>query len=245
MRILPVLDLMGGHVVRGVAGRRSEYRPLVSRLCASSDPVAVALALRDHLGLAELYVADLDAIQCATPAWSIYAALQAAGFRLWLDAGIRTVEDAVAISRAGILHIVAGLETLADRETLGRLCNQLGSDQVVFSLDLRDGQPIASSAAWRNADAFAIAQTAVAYGVRRMIVLDLVRVGLAEGLGTEALCQRLIATFPDLKVLTGGGVRDVGDLHRLHQAGVAGVLVASALHDGRLTCEDLRQVTDS
>ena len=35
MRIIPVLDLMNGVAVRAVGGRRSEYRPLVSRLCAT------------------------------------------------------------------------------------------------------------------------------------------------------------------------------------------------------------------
>src|SRR5947209_19648396 len=62
MQIIPVLDLMGGRVVRGVAGRRSEYRALTSALTASSKPLDVARAFRLHFGLATLYVADLDAI---------------------------------------------------------------------------------------------------------------------------------------------------------------------------------------
>jgi hypothetical protein len=44
MRILPVLDLMNGVVVRGVGGRRSEYRPVASRLAVSADPADVAAA---------------------------------------------------------------------------------------------------------------------------------------------------------------------------------------------------------
>src|SRR5437660_464634 len=32
MRVLPVLDLLGGQVVRGVGGQRHQYRPVVSRL---------------------------------------------------------------------------------------------------------------------------------------------------------------------------------------------------------------------
>ena len=68
MRILPVIDLKGGLVVRGVAGRRQEYRPVVSRLTPSSRPIDVAGAFRDHLGLDHLYLADLDAIAGAAPA---------------------------------------------------------------------------------------------------------------------------------------------------------------------------------
>ena len=68
MRVVAVLDLMGGKVVRGVGGRRSEYRPVVSRLTTSCDPVAVAEAFRQQLGIDELYLADLDAIAGARPA---------------------------------------------------------------------------------------------------------------------------------------------------------------------------------
>ena len=43
-----------------------------------------------------------------------------------------------------------------------------------------------------------------------------------------------------MEVFAGGGVRDLADLGRLRQCGVAGVLVASALHDGRLRPEQLQ-----
>jgi phosphoribosylformimino-5-aminoimidazole carboxamide ribotide isomerase len=52
------------------------------------------------------------------------------------------------------------------------------------------------------------------------------------------LCARLTAVHPDLELIAGGGVRDPGDLHRLRDCGVGMVLIASALHDGRLTRTD-------
>jgi len=44
MRIIPVIDLMHGQVVRGIAGQRHTYQPIQSRLVASADPMAVARA---------------------------------------------------------------------------------------------------------------------------------------------------------------------------------------------------------
>src|SRR5947209_5499838 len=112
MKILPVIDLAGGTVVRAVAGRRSEYRPLVSRLTTSVDPLDVAAALRDHFGWAEFYLADLDAIQGGEPSVRVSEQLHAAGFRLWLDAGVRDVGDAERWAVAGVEQIVVGLETV-------------------------------------------------------------------------------------------------------------------------------------
>src|SRR5438128_4087097 len=101
MRVIPVLDLLGGQVVRGVAGRRHEYRPVVSRLTPSAQPLDVARAFRAAFGLTELYLADLDAIAGAAPALPTYVTLQSAGFRLLVDAGVRAAADAGPLAEAG------------------------------------------------------------------------------------------------------------------------------------------------
>jgi phosphoribosylformimino-5-aminoimidazole carboxamide ribotide isomerase len=239
MLILPVLDLQGGVVVRGVAGRRDEYRPVVSRLTTSARPLDVAQAFADHFGLLELYLADLDAIAGAAPALDLYALLRGHGFRLWVDAGVRDRPGVEPLTAAGVERIVAGLETLAGPDALLRLCETLGSERIIFSLDLKEGRPLGAWAAWGAEDAWGVAGRALACGVRRLIVLDLARVGVSAGTGTEGLCARLAAAYPDREVIAGGGVRDAADLVRLRQCGVRGVLVASALHDGRLTRDDL------
>jgi phosphoribosylformimino-5-aminoimidazole carboxamide ribotide isomerase len=230
MRILPVLDLLNGVVVRGVAGRRSEYRPVVSRLAASADPVAVAEAFRTHLGLSELYLADLDAIAGIPPALPTYRALRRLGFRLWVDAGVvgRERADILAAEDVGL---VAGLETVASPDALADILRAHGG-RTVFSLDLRGGVPIGDRTAWDGADAWEIAGRAVRLGARRLLVLDLARVGVGAGTGTETLCARLVSTYHELEVWAGGGVRNAEDLRRLGSAGARAALVASALHDG-------------
>ncbi|HYT92444.1 MAG TPA: HisA/HisF-related TIM barrel protein [Gemmataceae bacterium] len=238
MRIVPVLDVMNGQVVRGVGGRRAEYRPIVSRLTDSAAPLAVARAFRERFGLTHFYLADLDAIAGAAPTLPTYADLHADGFSLWVDAGIRRATDAVPLARAGIDGIVAGLETLGGPQILRELCEMEKSSNILFSLDLKGGAPLASGSAW-PADPWAIATEAIACGVRRLIVLDLARVGVAAGTGTEELCGRLATTYPSVEVIAGGGIRDFADLQRLRSYGVGAALVASALHDGRLTRTDL------
>jgi phosphoribosylformimino-5-aminoimidazole carboxamide ribotide isomerase len=45
VRVIPVLDLMGGEVVRAQRGERASYRPIVTPLAGGSDPVDIARAL--------------------------------------------------------------------------------------------------------------------------------------------------------------------------------------------------------
>src|SRR5881628_3215662 len=118
MRIIPVLDVKSGVTVRAVAGRRAEYRPLVSRLTSSTDPRDVADAFRRHFDLTELYLADLDAIAGAEPAWPLFADLCDRGFRVWVDAGVRTVADAIRLATADVEIVVVGLETVRGPDDL-------------------------------------------------------------------------------------------------------------------------------
>ncbi len=92
MRVVPVIDLMQGRVVRGIAGRRAEYQAVTSTIAADAQPVTVARALVERLGLDRAYVADLDAIAGAAPSWEIYRELVACGLKLWIDAGIANQE---------------------------------------------------------------------------------------------------------------------------------------------------------
>jgi phosphoribosylformimino-5-aminoimidazole carboxamide ribotide isomerase len=242
MQVIPVLDIRGGLVVRGIAGRRHEYRPVVSPLSATARPRDVALAFRQHFGVSEIYLADLDAIGGAPPALAIYGELMALGFRLLVDAGLRDVAGAGPLADGGVHGIVTGLETLDGPDALDRLCWAYGGDRIVFSLDLKDGQPLGNATDWGAQTPRAIAERAIRCGVRRMIVLDLARVGMSSGTGTEELCTQLATGFPDVVVIAGGGIRGVEDLRRFQQAGVQGALVASALHDGRLTRAELESL---
>ena len=238
MQVIPVLDLMEGLVVRGVGGRRHEYRPIESLLAADARPRTVARALV-AIGFRASYVADLDAIGGKEPAWAIYRELLEAGLEPWIDAGVSNVEQAGALSRfevAGrrLTAIVAGLESLPDPDTLAELLAVVGPERLIFSLDLKSGRPLTEAPAWQNLTPAQIAVVALRLGVRRMIVLDLAAVGMGHGVGTESFCRDLRCLDPRLQIIAGGGVRGAADLRSLAQAGCNAALVASALHDGRL-----------
>jgi phosphoribosylformimino-5-aminoimidazole carboxamide ribotide isomerase len=234
--IIPVLDLMGGQIVRAVGGRRREYRPVETALCAGAEPVAVARAFAEKLGLTQLYLADLDAIEGGEPDWETYRALLALGVRLWIDAGLSTTRRAGAMAElpAEVTGVVAGLESLPKPAMLAEMLAVVGPERLIFSLDLKAGKPLARCARWRDFTPLQIAEHALAAGVRRVILLDLARVGNAAGAGTEALCQAVRARAPHIELVAGGGVRDRCDLERLAAADCDAALVASALHRGQL-----------
>ena len=246
MRIVPVLDLLNGKVVRGVAGNRAAYAPIQSQLCTGASPASVAGAFAS-LHFKECYVADLDAIAGSAPDVDNYRAIVAAGLdRLWVDAGIREAFQALALDQWGSgqqrLHrIIIGSESLDSPHHLTELVNHLGPERLVFSLDLQAGRPLLFADEWRSAPAIQIVKNVLRLGVRRLIVLDLASVGVSAGISTEGLCREIRQADADVELIAGGGVRGIDDLRRLEDCGCDAALVASAIHDGKISADQLRE----
>lgn len=239
LRIIPVIDLRNGRAVHARGGRRDEYGPLRSRLC-DDDPVALARAYRDDLGCGEVYVADLDAIEGRPPDLGVLRALAALGLGLWVDAGVRGAEQFRALRGAGVDSIVLATETLPGPETLRRLGRYFGPLRIVFGLDLRAGVPLLDAAAgWWSSEPFDLLVEAWDCGARRFLVLDLAHVGSGAGFGGLTAAADFRASRRGAEVAVGGGVAGPADLEHARRAGIDAVLVASALHDGRLTRADL------
>lgn len=246
-RLVPVIDVQEGRGVRAVAGQRDRYSPVRSRLTASDDPVELARAVLAATGAAELYVADLDALgstgsggDSAVPGVSpaVVRLLEQVSCPVWLDAGLGFRRPPAACPDRPHLRPVVGLETATDPAVLAEALARFGPERVAVSLDLMAGRLLGEWRRWGaedDRDAPAVVRTAVAAGVRTVLVLDLARVGTGRGPGTEDLLRAIRSEYPQLVLLAGGGVRSWDDIDRLGAAGADGVLVASALHDGTLT----------
>jgi phosphoribosylformimino-5-aminoimidazole carboxamide ribotide isomerase len=236
VRVIGVIDLRAGMAVHARGGDRDGYEPVQSRLVSpdqAGDAAALARAYRDRAKVAEIYVADLDAITGATAVPQDLSSILSAGLPVMVDAGAATVPAAQRVLDLGATRVIVGLETLTSFSDLGAIVRATGAADVVFSLDLRDGRPVTRAGATFGRDApLVVAQRATSAGVRSILVLDLGRVGRSYGPDLPLL-QCIHDALPDIELLAGGGVRDAADLVGLSRAGVAGVLAATALHEGR------------
>jgi phosphoribosylformimino-5-aminoimidazole carboxamide ribotide isomerase len=256
MRVVGVLDLLNGRAVHGRAGRRDEYGPVRSVAGVSiepGDPLALARIYLDRFRLTELYAADLDAIRGTAAQEAVVAQVASLGAALWLDAGITSVARARRAVGLGAAQVVIGLETLSSYEALADIAAAVGAERVAFSLDLRDGEPLVGAGRIGGQDRShaiapgppeAIAARAVEAGAASVIVIDLARVGTGTGLDL-AMVRRVRAAAPHVTLFAGGGVRGADDLARLADVGCDGALVASALHNGRLSADEVATVSSN
>jgi phosphoribosylformimino-5-aminoimidazole carboxamide ribotide isomerase len=216
MRLIGVIDLAGGRAVHARGGRRDAYAPVRSALLGpgeEGDPVALARAYVRY-PVAEIYVADLDAIAGA-PLSPTIGHLAALGAPLWVDAGRVT-----PTTQPGIRGVI-GLETMESWADVSG---------AAFSLDLRGGTPVMREDAGLRPEE--LARRAVSEGATAIILLDLARVGSMAGLDWVTV-EEVRASTLGVELVVGGGVRDKNDIVRLTELGCDGVLVATALHESR------------
>lgn len=229
MRCIAVIDVLGGQVVHAVRGDRANYTAIRSTLCATAAPLAVAAALRDVLGIAAFYVADLDAIQRRGSSRDIIAALVAAhrDCEWWIDADFGSPARLERYLEAPNVRAVIGSESLRDASDFAAVRAALPRpEEVVLSLDHRAGLGMGPPALHASPTLWPAT----------VIAMNLDRVGAGDG-PDLALVARLRESAR--RVVAAGGVRDARDLAALRAAGVSDVLLATALHDGRLGRADL------
>lgn len=224
MDLVPVIDLKGGLVVHARRGDRANYRPIETRLSPTAAPLDVARGLTALYPFRRLYIADLDAIAGQGDNRAAVQAIARAfpALELWVDRGIATPDAVRAWLALGLGPAVLGSESAPDLATL-RLALAAAGGRAVLSLDFRgDGfqgpaELLANAGLWP----------------RRVIAMTLARVGSGEGPDLARL-GAIKSRAGDCAVYAAGGVRDNRDLAALAARGIAGALVATALHDGRL-----------
>ena len=227
MEIVPVIDLKGGLVVRARMGQRDQYRPIETPLSKTSDPVEVTFGLLSVCRPECLYVADLDAIERKGENRSALIRLKEKwpSLELWVDSGIADAASLRSWFEQDLGCLVLGSETQQD----ARLLHGCRSNpRVILSLDFSGddfrGPPeiLSQPSSWPD----------------RLIVMTLARVGSGAGPDLDRL-RSILGISAGRSVYAAGGVRNVGDLEMLRETGLTGALVATALHDRRLTPDDI------
>jgi phosphoribosylformimino-5-aminoimidazole carboxamide ribotide isomerase len=230
LHAIPVIDLMGGQVVRARMGDRASYRPLESPLSPTSDPIDVVRGVLGIFPFPRLYVADLDAIQGGGDNRQTLRRIRAEFplLQMWVDNGAADASSLHALIGADLGTPVIGSESQRDSTLIAQ---HRESMRIVLSLDFRG-------------DAFQGPQEILAEPAlwpQRVIVMTLARVG--TGAGPD------LARFAAIRSIAGGreiyaagGVRNAADLRALKETGVSGALIATALHERQIVRSDIEAI---
>lgn len=223
MDIIPVIDLLDGHVVHAVRGQRDNYQPVQSRLCPGSNPLDIVQAFRAIHSFRTIYIADLDSISGTGNNNSTVEELRTSfdDINFWLDSGNETL-NIIQIKNQDQLIPVIGSETGISPRMLSDLLTI--NSGAILSLDFMgqafkgDPELLEHTSTWPV----------------NIIIMNLARVGSCLGPDTE-LIRHIRDRAGNRNIYIGGGIKNLDDLLLLESMEIAGVLLATTLHDRTIT----------
>jgi len=236
--------LLNNQAVHAIKGERAFYKPVKSVLCNTSNPRQIARAFRDQLGLNEIYIADLNAIQNSSQ--SIHRNLienlsSIENIDVILDVGVSDVKNISKWLDLGIHKIVVGSETLNTLDALKEIPAMIDRNRIVFSLDCHDGRILSKCPDLQALPPLETLKIIQSFGWQEIILLDLARVGSSYG-ANRSLVVEVRANFPNLSLLVGGGITGREEIKELNSLGVGGVLVATVFHQGTIGPQHLPEL---
>ena len=221
--VIPVIELKRGEAVRAVAGNRADYRPLATPLCPDGDALTCVGGYLSLYPFTRMYIADLDAIEGGAPQEGVLREIGAAfpQLELWVDAGFDSPKAAADWASLKLGRPVLGSESLKEALPSRRI-------EGILSLDFRGERFLGPPTLLSDPESWPA----------EIIVMCLHDVGTGSGPDIARL-TRIIQRAGSRRVYAAGGVRHRADLEALARAGITGALIASALHNGAISSDDL------
>ncbi len=235
MLVIPSVDIRRGRCVRLREGREEGEK-------VYGDPLEWARRW-EREGARLLHVVDLDAAMGrGSNRELILNLLRGKRSGAQVGGGIRSLEVAEGYVRAGAERVVVGTSAVKDPGLVRELVKTLGGERVVAALDARGGRVVVEG--WREEterEVVELAREMEELGVGCLLYTDVEADGTMRGIGrrTAEVLSRI-----RLPVILSGGVRSLEDVRRAKEAGAAGLIVGTALYEGRFTLREAMEVAE-
>jgi cyclase len=229
-RLIPCLDVNRGRVVKGVN--------FVS-LRDAGDPVECA-ARYDAEGADELVFLDITASSDARPIVidMVRRVADTVFLPFTVGGGVRSVEDADELLRAGADKVGVNTAAVHDPELLTRLSRRFGSQAIVLAIDAKSN----GNGGWEvyvrggrtptGKDALQWAREGAERGAGEILLTSMDRDGTKNGF--DLGLNRAVSSAVRVPVVASGGCGTVEHMADVLREGASAALAASIFHFGEI-----------
>jgi len=238
MEIIPAIDILNGKCVRLTKGDYNACKTY------SDNPLDMALRFQDA-GIRRLHLVDLDGAKSKHIV--NYPTLEAiAGHTdLTVDfgGGIKSTQDLETALGCGASMVTVGSIAVTGPDLVSRWIEDFGQEHIILGADARDGK--ISVNGWKEDSTLMLSDFIRDYiqkGITQVLCTDINRDGMLQGPAIE-LYKALLKEFPGIQLIASGGVSSVQDLIDLKNAGLPAAIVGKAYYEGRITLEQLSQLS--
>lgn len=231
--IFPAIDLMDGGCVRlfkGDFNQRTDY---------DTSPVDMARGFADA-GAEWIHIVDLDGAKSgyAEQAALIIEIAQQSGLKVQTGGGIRDISQIQTLLNGGVERVVIGSLAISNPEMIKYWMSELGPERIVLALDVmidKDDVPRPAIRGWTEESdktLWHVIDTYMSTGLRTILVTDIAKDGVLEG-SNIPLYKKIRKKYPNLDLITSGGVGSLNDVKALKKIDPAGIIIGKALYEGK------------
>ena len=230
MLVIPAVDIMGGKCVRLVQGdpRRSKVY--------FDNPLEAARQFEVQ-GAELIHLIDLDAaLGSGKNLEAIEKILRELRVKVQIGGGIRTLEKVETLLKLGAFRVIFGTVAVQNPALIQEAVRRYGSPRVAVALDERNDK--ITFHGWKDLseiDYLNLARSFEEMKVGTIIFTSTSVDGTLKGPQVEKI-RKLVETVR-VPVIASGGVASLNDLAILAGASVEGVVVGTALYEGKFTLE--------
>ncbi|MDQ1445226.1 MAG: imidazole glycerol-phosphate synthase subunit HisF [Acidimicrobiaceae bacterium] len=236
VRVIPCLDVTDGRVVKGVN---------FVDLRDAGDPVELA-SRYDVEGADEIVFLDITASSDArdTMVDVVRRTAEQVFIPLTVGGGVRSVDDARALLRAGADKVSVNTSAVSRPELVSELSREFGAQCVVVAIDARrsqGGYEVFTHGGRKptGLDAVSWAVEVERLGAGEILLTSMDRDGTRDGFEVELTGR--VAAACNLPVIASGGVGSLDHLVEGARHGADAVLAASIFHFGEYTVRQAKE----
>lgn len=239
IEIIPAIDLIEGKCVRltqGDYGQKTIY---------NENPLEVAMQFEDA-GLKRLHLVDLDGAKAKKVInWKVLDKI-ASRTSLHIDfgGGVQSDDDLKIVFECGAKQVTGGSIAVKQPDLFQNWISVYGGEKIILGADAKKEKVAVSG--WEEGTeiwVYDFVEQYVEKGIRYAISTDVAKDGLLQGPSFD-LYRNLQDKCPELKIIASGGVSGIGDIEKLAEMNIYGVIIGKAIYENRISLADLQRFSN-